>query len=120
VGHRSQVAGPVRVGQDVDAPEEVLVADGVRRRVDLDGGDVGQPHALARRRVDAEVRMSSRLWRASGMLQTWTSYALPARKMSATSSPAISVDAARTHVARLQPVPFGRLEVDLDRHWAPR
>ena len=39
--------------------------------------------------------MSSRLWRASGMLHTWTSYALPARKMSPTSSPAIRVDAAR-------------------------
>ena len=38
---------------------------------------------------------SSRLWRASGTLQTWTSYALPPRKMSPTSSPAISVDAAR-------------------------
>ena len=52
-GHRAQVARAVRVGEDVDAPEQVLVADGVRRRLDLHRGDVRQPHLFARGRVDA-------------------------------------------------------------------
>ena len=77
-------------------------------------GDVAQPDPLAVGRIDRQLADGGQVvagWRACS--RPLTSYALPPRKMSPTSSPAMIAGRA-ADVAGLQAVPLRRGEVDLD------
>jgi hypothetical protein len=115
MGDRPQVPRAVGVGQHVDAPEQVLVADGVRGRLDLDRGDVGQPHPLPRRRVDAEVADVVEALAGLGDAPDLDVVRLAGAEDVGHLLPRDQRRRGAAHVTRFQPVPLRRRQVDLDR-----